>query len=230
MCGRKHYALMCNEIDSKGKEDESRHTAETTKESILAQHTVSTLSGTTCSPEIMLMTCLVKVRGARGQTCICRALYDSGSHLTRVKSSVAKLLDLKPITGRHLRIAVYGGEVIDAPHSLFNLAIESLNGKEKRWLKAYDENKLCGAVLPRIPRGPWLEELQEKGIRFNDYESRSNEIDIIIGNQYLQQLLTGRRVESRYGYTAVETVFGWTLSRALNAKSDLENGMAIVEI
>lgn len=82
--------------------------------------------------------------------------------------------------------------------------------------------------MPRIPRGPWLEEFNNKGIRFNDFESSSEIIDLIIGSQYIQQMLTGRRVESSYGYTAVETVFGWTLTGALNKANNNEQNMAML--
>lgn len=222
LCGRRHHVIMCSEIETRGKKEEAKAATETENESI--QSTLT--SQIVCSPNVLLMTCLVKIKGSRDETRICRVLYDTGSHLTRVRSSAVKSLGHRPIKEKHLRIVVYGGGVITAPHSLFNLEIESTDGKVKRNIEAYDERTLCGAILPRIPKGPWLEELSKKGIRFNDFESQSNEVDVIVGSQYFQKFLTGCRVVSKYGYTAVETVFGWTLTGALNDTTDKEQSMA----
>lgn len=221
VCGKRHYTLMCNEIEKRNKEDQAKSTDENVIEN------ANPLASKICSPEILLMTCLVKIKGPCGRTRICRALFDSGSHLTRIKRSIVKSLGLKPVDKENLRTAVYGGDIITASHSLFDLEIEDINGVNKRYLKAYDEEILCGARLPRIPRGPWLKELASKGISLYDSESHSEEIDLLIGNRYFQKLLTGRRIESSFGYIAVETTFGWTLTGALNAKKEDKSNVAM---
>jgi hypothetical protein len=56
-----------------------------------------------------------------------------------------------------------------------------------------------------------LDELKTKGIHLTDAHARTDDIDVLIGLDLINQMETGRRVTTAEGLVAVEYVFGWTL-------------------
>lgn len=215
VCGKGHYGLMCNEVISKDAEKETSAESKTDVQQ-------SALTSRLCSSQILLMTCLVQIKGLEGKTRICRVLFDCGSHLTRVRTGVVQALGIELSGEGRLSTAVYGGRINTVNHRLSKLEIESLDGKTKRHIQAYDDKVLCGATLPRVPEGPWLKELKNKGIRLIDFESECDSIDLIIGCQYYHSMLTGCRMKTSYGYVAIETEFGWALS---GPRKDADGGV-----
>lgn len=60
------------------------------------------------------------------------------------------------------------------------------------------------------------EELARKRIYLTDTDGGSEEIEILIGADQYEKLMTGQRYKLRCGLVAAESVFGWTLCGELN--------------
>ncbi|XP_021966492.1 uncharacterized protein LOC110861672 [Folsomia candida] len=129
-----------------------------------------------------------------------------------IKAETAAKFGFHKVGEEFRRSVLYGG-VVTPPRmfSKYEVHVNSLDGRVKKMLTLVDEPRICGSI-PRVPIGPWINQLQEKNIWFNDFRSDSEEIEILVGNDHYQQLLTRRRITLTCGLTAVETVFGWTLN------------------
>ena len=74
--------------------------------------------------------------------------------------------------------------------------------------KALDQSVICGAVSP-VCKGPWIDELAEKGIQISD--NQNEPIEVLIGADIVGKLLTGHRHVLNCGMVALKTFLGWTL-------------------
>ncbi|GBM78864.1 hypothetical protein AVEN_157822-1 [Araneus ventricosus] len=72
------------------------------------------------------------------------------------------------------------------------------------------EKTICG-FIPRIENKEILNELKRKKTDFTDSIRDETEINLLIGADVIEKLLTGNTVELESGLTAVETKMGWTV-------------------
>ncbi|GFW11852.1 transposable element Tc1 transposase [Trichonephila clavipes] len=107
-----------------------------------------------------------------------------------------------------------GGEIsaaAAAEHDRFTVTVESLDGKYSTSVSLLDQPKIC-STLPRIRDENLLAELASRGIKLTDVGRDTPPIRILLGADVLRSILTGRIEIFTSGVSAVETLFGWTIS------------------
>lgn len=157
-------------------------------------------------------TILLKVLTVRiGRSAVLRVLIDDGSQVSFVRSSAARSALCKVVGERSLRTSAFGSMAGDPKvHPVFEMNVESMDRRVRRlmYLPAVDH---INSDVPRIPDGPWIQQLKMKNIWLSDFCSDSGDIDILIGADLMNQFETGRKVRLSNGLDAIEYVFGWTL-------------------
>ncbi len=141
-----------------------------------------------------------------------RMLLDCGSQKSYISEHIAKELGLKSKETVRVNHQLFGGaEVVGQPHKIYNLKVGDLNGTYALSIPLMDQPRICGGVS-RVAEGQWMEELRRRGILLNDVDpSDSTEIDLLMGADYLGEILTGGIIQLQNGLTATETKFGWTI-------------------
>lgn len=95
-----------------------------------------------------------------------------------------------------------------------------------RLVDVLDQDRICYSV-PKLRKGPWFDELKEKGIKLTDFGTGSLEIELLIGSNVAGQLLIDlykfKEHGACFGMVALNYSIGWTLMGQLtnnSAKSD----------
>ncbi|UYV63025.1 hypothetical protein LAZ67_2002879 [Cordylochernes scorpioides] len=210
-CGKDHLDIFCNKIALKqgGNNSFKGETSKVVNEGN-ATCTGVNMSARTCANDILLMTSVAKLKGAK-ETKEVKVLFDTGSHYSYIKRSIVEKLGLNKIGEISLEKSIFGGgNMKEALHGKYVLKLGSLTNKIDVDIVALDQPEIC-ARIPPIPRGRLLYKLKRKKIYIHPSNFRNEEIDILIGSDYFGQLLTGKVVHLGEDLTAVETKLGWTL-------------------
>ncbi|UYV77587.1 hypothetical protein LAZ67_15001635 [Cordylochernes scorpioides] len=146
-----------------------------------APEPIASLSSQACTGQVLLMTTVALLRGPNASRRV-RILLDSGSN-----------------------------KIGEEKHGKFMLELENLgNKRDVIHIEALDKRKICDAIPP-LPKGDWLEKLKIKGIILSQDNFKGQEVDILIGANYLGMISTGKIVQVEADLTAVKTKLGWTL-------------------
>ncbi|UYV74106.1 hypothetical protein LAZ67_11002128 [Cordylochernes scorpioides] len=210
-CEKDHLDIFCNKIALKqgGNNSFKGETSKVVNEGN-ATCTGVNMSARTCANDILLMTSVAKLKGAK-ETKEVKVLFDTGSHYSYIKRSIVEKLGLNKIGEISLEKSLFGGgNMKEALHGKYVLKLGSLTNKIDVDIVALDQPEIC-ARIPPIPRGRLLYKLKRKRIYIHPSNFRNEEIDILIGSDYFGQLLTGKVVHLGEDLTAVETKLGWTL-------------------
>ncbi|UYV61158.1 hypothetical protein LAZ67_1003622 [Cordylochernes scorpioides] len=210
-CGKDHLDIFCNKIALKqgGNNSFKGETSKVVNEGN-ATCTGVNMSARTCANDILLMTSVAKLKGAK-ETKEVKVLFDTGSHYSYIKRSIVGKLGFNKIGEISLEKSLFGGgNMKEALHGKYVLKLGSLTNKIDVDIVALDQPEIC-ARIPPLPRGRLLYKLKRKKIYIHPSNFRNEEIDILIGSDYLGQLLTGKVVHLGEDLTAVETKLGWTL-------------------
>ncbi|UYV76680.1 hypothetical protein LAZ67_14001722, partial [Cordylochernes scorpioides] len=210
-CGKYHLDIFCNKIALKqgGNNSFKGEKSKVVNEGN-ATGTGVNMSARTCANDILLMTSVAKLKGAK-ETKEVKVLFDTGSHYSYIKRSIVEKLGLNKIGEISLEKSLFGGgNMKEALHGKYVLKLGSLTNKIDVDIVALDQPEIC-AKIPTIPRGRLLYKLKRKKIYIHPSNFRNEEIDILIGSDYFGQLLTGKVVHLGEDLTAVETKLGWTL-------------------
>ncbi|UYV80892.1 hypothetical protein LAZ67_19002111 [Cordylochernes scorpioides] len=200
-CGRGHLDIFCRGSSSK-------ETGDPIKEK--STDPAATFSSQACTGQIMMMTTVALLRGAKATSCV-RLLFDTGSQYSYVNKALIKYLGLEKEGEVAIAKSLFGGtRVEEVKHGKYSLDLESLNNRDHVRVEALDQPKICEKVPP-LPRGDWLTKLRDKGVSIAPENFKSGDIDILIGADHLGKLLTGRVQQVGADLTAMETRLGWTL-------------------
>lgn len=217
LCQNKHVTLMCPELGP------DKRLSETKQKSKADEQPTFVHSQLNCTNAVMLQTlcCIVRVGESHREV---RILLDPGSQKSYILEKTAKQLGAKPSGETKLCHLLFGGIKDVQNHSVYNIQIESRQAHAV--VKLLGHQKICHK-LPRMPKGPWLSELKEKGIFVSDVGSNEAEIEVLIGADYYASWLTGRKQCLNNGLVALETCFGWTVSGKLKEEEDDPPGSAV---
>ena len=220
VCQRKHHTLICPGKEAFQKED-LEQVVDGVKTMTVVQPSV--LTSTKVANNVVLMkTLLVRVKGTDHKERQVRLLFDDGSQKSYIKTSLAKELHCEKLNEIKIQNCLFGGKVTEMK-SRFQLKV-NLRGAGGHYKQArreaimVNEDVISGAC-PKVPRGPWIQELAEKRIFITDMGASSSEVEILIGSDLWGSFMTGRMIQLRCGLTAVESIFGWTLSGKINSVS-----------
>ncbi|UYV69423.1 hypothetical protein LAZ67_6003537 [Cordylochernes scorpioides] len=205
-CGRNHLEVLCegnssNRLTKPGRENPKENATEP----------VASLSSQACTGQVLLMTTVALLRGPNASRRV-RILLDSGSQFLYIKQSLVWSIGIERKGEITIAKSLFGGNKIgEEKHGKFMLELENLgNKRDVIHIEALDQRKICDAIPP-LPKGDWLEKLKIKGIILSQDNFKGQEIDILIGANYLGMILTGKIVQVEADLTAVETKLGWTL-------------------
>ncbi|UYV67057.1 hypothetical protein LAZ67_4003776 [Cordylochernes scorpioides] len=176
-----------------------------------APEPIASLSSQACTGQVLLMTTVALLRGPNASRRV-RILLDSGSQFSYIKQSLVWSIGIERKGEITIAKSLFGGNKIgEEKHGKFMLELENLgNKRDVIHIEALDQRKICDAIPP-LPKGDWLEKLKIKGIILSQDNFKGQEIDILIGANYLGMILTGKIVQVEADLTAVETKLGWTL-------------------
>ncbi|XP_046398187.1 uncharacterized protein LOC124164993 [Ischnura elegans] len=162
------------------------------------------------SHDVLLNTIQVQVVREKGSS-IVRLVGDTGNQRSYIKASTATPIQAKTIGSELLRNVLFGDQVT-APvkHPIVQIRLESLQNNRQKTFELLQREKICGD-LPKVPHGQWIIDLANVGIHINDVGEGYEEIQILIGNDYWDSILTGNWFKLGCGLTARESIFGWTL-------------------
>ncbi|UYV84919.1 hypothetical protein LAZ67_X004007, partial [Cordylochernes scorpioides] len=205
-CGRNHLEVLCegnssNRLTKPGRENLKEN----------AHEPIASLSSQACTGQVLLMTTVALLRGPNASRRV-RILLDSGSQFSYIKQSLVWSIGIERKGEITIAKSIFGGNKIgEEKHGKFMLELENLgNKRDVIHIEALDQRKICDAIPP-LPKGDWLEKLKIKGIILSQDNFKGQEIDILIGANYLGMILTGKIVQVEADLTAVETKLGWTL-------------------
>ncbi|UYV81584.1 hypothetical protein LAZ67_20001600 [Cordylochernes scorpioides] len=205
-CGRNHLEVLCegnssNRLTKPGRENLKENATEP----------IASLSSQACTGQVLLMTTVALLRGPNASRRV-RILLDSGSQFSYIKQSLVWSIGIERKGEITIAKSLFGGNKIgEEKHGKFMLELENLgNKRDVIHIEALDQRKICDAIPP-LPKGDWLEKLKIKGIILSQDNFKGQEIDILIGANYLGMILTGKIVQVEADLTAVETKLGWTL-------------------
>lgn len=204
-CKRKHVLLMCREVSIPPAIEKPK----------LTDHTLASLS---TDPEVFLQT--LKVRIVHGnKEKIVRAIIDSGSHRSYISSQVAEFLGYEVLQRRTMIHSLFGGTLTQPQeHNVYQIHIISVDGSYACNFSACQQDTICQNI-PKIRRGPWLEELQQKSVSLSDTGPGQQAIGLLIGADVAAKLYTGEIFNLDCGVTAIGTKLGWTLMGKASADS-----------
>ncbi|CAL8135607.1 unnamed protein product [Orchesella dallaii] len=195
--------------------------------------TVSYVSQVNSNKIILLKTLHVKVIAPGGGWREVRVLFDEGSQRSYIKKSLAEEMGCEKLGQETMTTLLFGGGKKGLQARVkYNVLLGSTNGSNSCYKNNFillDEPVLCQNV-PSIPSGPWVRELQQKGIQLTDTRADTPDVEILIGSNYRDLLMTGKTVRVGSGLTATETLFGWTLSGAIMGNDDVNIGLTTISL
>lgn len=208
-----HYHLLCP--DSPKNKDNGQTPSPSNNCNAVIENSIFSKN-----KQVMLKTILVKVKSKNGYIKV-RLLFDDGSQQSYIKTSIAINANCSEQGSYFERNTLFGGMKTGIEErKIFRVQIESLNGNQKHIMELPDKKKITGEI-PRIPPGPWMEELKTKGIFINDADSSGEDVDILIGADLCNRLILEECVTLSSGLRAVKTVFGWTIMGPIEAQTNL---------
>ena len=221
LCQQKHVALMCPELHT------NRKTGEASQKDPTEDKITAVSLQLNCTNEVLLQTLFCTVRVGDNSRDV-QILLDPGSQKSYILEKTAKLLGAKSSGEIKLCHLLFGGVIDFQNHSVYYIKLESCHRRSHTVLKLLGHKKFCDRI-PRMPKGPRLSELKEKGIFVSDVGGNEGEIKILIGSDYYANWLTGRKHCLDNGLVALETCFGLTVSGKINidVTEDPESTMAM---
>lgn len=204
ICQHDLQSIMCPSLSNVKKESKPKEAEDEEQERVNV--------GTICAKGMLFETLSVRLVGKDGKHHTARVFLDRGSARSFIKESTSKLLGYKPV-GED----IFGKEFLEGPgsgsrkHNLYDVTVTNLKGNFMKCVQLTGL-KTMSCKIPRIPNGPWIEEIKSKKINLSDFNySNSDEIDILIGGDKIPGLLTGKQIILQCGMVATETHFGWAL-------------------
>lgn len=147
-----------------------------------------------------------------------RAIIDTASQRSYIRSDLAKELSYKPIGRQEVTHSLFGGvKSKSEKHDVFVMRARDLDNTYKCNFKVMSQKTICDTV-PKIKYDTWFEELRGNNINLSDINGESENIDVLIGADVAGKLLTGKKYSLKCGLTAFETRLGWTVMGKLPGK------------
>lgn len=203
-CKGHHHNLLCDPVAS-----------DTTNSTTMQ-------SSALCAPNnrVLLMTASVVIKGSKGDK-VARLLIDGGSQRSYIRNQLANSVGVSKIGSENLCLHSFGENSIRVKFDLVQTLLVSRVGDDSVPVNLLATDKLC-APLETIPSGSWVDELFQHGFILSDKVSDHScpeTIDIIIGSDYIWDILTHNTYTTSSGLVATESKFGWVLQGKVDAYS-----------
>ncbi|UYV73747.1 hypothetical protein LAZ67_11000696, partial [Cordylochernes scorpioides] len=203
-----------NRVDSSGR---SNVNSSARLNSVIQTHSINHSSS---SSQILLSTALIRVNDLYGNSCMARALVDTGSQRTLITDSLRKTLNL-PVNYSDASMYGIGDNCLEKPLGEVDITFSPHYSNMLFTVKALILNKIiCNLPNFVMERSRWPHLV---GLRLADPTfDKPAPIDIIIGADNAPSLYTGQvRFQNETGPTACNSKLGWLLSgKVLAQQSD----------
>lgn len=181
-----------------------------------SQEKTSTLSATNNKGDTALQTA-VTIASKDGDTfhqVKCRILFDSGSQRSYVTQKIARKLDLPIEEEENLSVFTFGAET---PRELKSTVVRldlQTRDMSKQSIYANVIPMICtGIPVASRELGNW----KQKELLADN--SSSDQIDILIGNDYYYSFMKTKKIQIRENLYLVDSKFGWVLSGIMNPET-----------
>ncbi|UYV60400.1 hypothetical protein LAZ67_1001040 [Cordylochernes scorpioides] len=211
--GPKHAveSSNANRVDSSGR---SNVNSSARLNSVIQTHSINHSSS---SSQILLSTALIRVNDLYGNSCMARALVDTGSQRTLITDSLRKTLNL-PVNYSDASMYSIGDNYLDKPLGEVDITFSPHYSNMLFTAKALILNKItCNLPNFVMERSRWPHLV---GLRLADPTfDKPAPIDIIIGADIAPSMYTGQvRFQYERGPTACNSKLGWLLSGKIMAQ------------
>ncbi|XP_049872391.1 uncharacterized protein LOC126371185 isoform X4 [Pectinophora gossypiella] len=174
--------------------------------------------------ETFLQTLIVTV-SYNGRNMKVRALLDSGSQRSYVKSSVAKELKLEKVGTENIKHTLFGGTT--GPARVYNqrkLNVSNIDNSFSFQMLVLEQPNLCGSLPSIKDDATLLQELKSHNIQIND---KNIEIGLLIGSDYFGSIMTNNLFSINKSLLAVETKLGWTIQGPTQMNDSTVNNVSV---
>ncbi|GIY12713.1 reverse transcriptase [Caerostris darwini] len=141
-----------------------------------------------------------------------RIICDSASERSYICESIAERAGLKTVGKEKLKIFTFASnEASISELKRKRITLKNCNSDLVITLEALATKTICASKISS-PSSRMVELLQNEGFELSDSGASSGRVDILIGNDYLSAVLTGKTHRLNNCLMLYESVFGWTLS------------------
>ena len=152
--------------------------------------------------------------------CTVRALIDTGSQHSYMRTAVVGKVGYEPIDTREVSHLLFGGVKTHAQHhKVYLIHLRSVTGDYACNFRVMNQDTICNGIFS-VRSADWIGELNSKGIFLSDVGEKDEPIDLLIGADVAGKLCTGRKHNLQNGLTAIQTHLGWTvMGKCADSKS-----------
>ncbi|XP_043203579.1 uncharacterized protein LOC122371370 [Amphibalanus amphitrite] len=208
-CQRKHHDLLCFDNESEA----SKRPAQV----LAARSQVQNKTG------VALQTARVMAVGAAGLKCA-RMLVDSGSNQSFITKRLATKLQCKNVGEQDTQIVTFGGtEKRHKSMKKVSVTLRKMGSMSSGLtLSLVQIDTICGPVNTSLTvNQEELDHLQDLDLADPPEEwEDGQEVDILLGMDFYQDVMTGRVRHSMSGPIAMESIFGWILGGRVNSTEE----------
>ena len=203
-CNRKHHTLL--------------HREETAKTANSIETAVTTIN--VDKQEVLLQTATCYVNGRRELKRV-RILLDGGSELTYVRKDLLKSISYSKVGDRELNLVGFG-EKSGGQRRYEEVTIDLFDKHSDKHIEvsAIVVDKLCAPVNSHVSAADIHKFANLQGLQLADsFEDAHRPIDILIGANFMYDILMDNRLRSERGPTAEQSIFGWILHGPMHLSS-----------
>ena len=209
VCHRKHHELLCFESDPKNNKKPAQVLA--------ARSQVGNKTG------VALQTACVEAVGPVGKERV-RMLLDTGSNQSFVTKRLAMKLGCKTTGEQDTQIVTFGGtERCHKSMKKVSVTLKKTGDTSSGLTMSMAQiDTICGPVNAGLTIDE-AELTHLEGIELADPPEQwrgSQQIDILLGMDFYQDVMTGRTRRNPSGLIAMESIFGWILGGRVSANED----------
>lgn len=225
VCSRKHTTIMCPTLDSKETTKLSENRSEQPKP---ASKESTSLTSQNMAGPVLLQTLVVQLNTNETQSTTVRALIDSGSQRSYLLKETAERMNLKAEGNEELVHTLFGGVKSKINrHNRYKICVSNIQNKNSYFMTVLDQPTICGPV-PRLNQEKCYDELKCRGIVLTDFGMDDRKIELLIGADFLGDILTGQTIKLDCGLVATETILGWTVMGRVNPGNTNESNGALI--
>ena len=211
-CGGRHHPLVCAPRAGSIAAGSSRANEGTVRE---ASATAASTSLVRAEGAVLMQTARVNATGRRGTASV-RVMLDSGSNQSFIRTDIARRLGCEVLSQEPLRVHTFGGgQWLQQTSDKVKVALSAADDEENKiTLTAYEIPVICSPP-PSVTQDDLRGHIHLAGLKLAEEPSAdplSEEIDILIGLDYMQDVIDGRIKKGENGPIAMGSHFGWILA------------------
>ncbi|XP_055933001.1 uncharacterized protein LOC129963022 [Argiope bruennichi] len=177
---------------------------------------------------VEVYTLVVHLRGEKGKVKI-RAIIDSASQRSYILKSTGQRLNYQPHRRESLRHSLFGGASTEVcHHDVYRAFLTDFDLTYNCNFEVLGQETIC-ATIPPVADGIWMKELSENNIHLSD--QYHGPIELLIGADVAETLLTGGYKLLPSGLVAIETKLEWTvMGRTRREKGDGNTDLIVTSV